>query len=104
MYANINTSQHNGMDSIKIDTVQITWLDLNMKSLRFRETWATIYELSPQRNIPGDWNQVVVLFICEVFVILSAFVYGTRWLTILQHVPEGLFVQAAVSVSGLQWR
>jgi len=54
MYANINTSQHNGMHSINIDNGQITCLDLNMKPLRFRETWATIYELSPQRNIPGD--------------------------------------------------
>jgi hypothetical protein len=83
LYANINTSQHNGMDSIKIDTVQITWFDLNMKSLRFREMWATIYELSPQRNIPGGWNQVEVIFVCEDFVILSAFVYRTKWLTIL---------------------
>lgn len=58
MYANINTSEHNGMDYVKIYTVQIIWLDPNMKSLQFLESWATIYELSPQRNIPGDWNQV----------------------------------------------
>jgi hypothetical protein len=75
---NINTSQQNVMDSIKIDSVQITFLDLNMKSLRSRETRATIYELSPQRNIPGDWKQVEVLFICEVFVLFSAFVYRTK--------------------------
>lgn len=72
------TSQHNGMDSITTDTVQITCMDLNMKSLRFHDTRATVYELSPQRNIPGDWKQVEVLFICEVFVILSAFVYRTK--------------------------